>query len=89
MEGLSLVPAFADRPLEREAIYFEHIRNRAVLAGPWKLVARGGKGLWELYDMESDRTETRNLAVQYPNQVERLASMWQDWAERVKVLPWE
>jgi len=89
MEGRSLVPAFADRPMEREAIYFEHIRNRAVLAPPWKLVARGGEGLWELYDMEEDRTETQNLSVQYPNQVERLASMWRQWAERVNVQPWE
>ncbi len=88
MEGRSLVRAFADLPLEREAVYFEHERNRAVLAGGWKLVARRGRDSWELYDTEADRTETRDLAAQDPVRVRKMASMWYDWAERVRVLPY-
>jgi arylsulfatase len=88
MEGRSLVPAFDDRSLEREAIYFEHEGSRAVIAGKWKLVADGKDGSWELYDLERDRTETHNLAEQDPERVEELASSWHSWAERAGVLPW-
>ncbi|MBW2036441.1 MAG: arylsulfatase, partial [Deltaproteobacteria bacterium] len=38
-KGLSLVPTFDHKPLDREAIYFEHEGNRAVISGEWKLVA--------------------------------------------------
>jgi arylsulfatase len=88
MEGKSLVPAFANEPIEREAIYFEHERNRAVLAGKWKLVARGKDGPWELYDIEEDRTETADLAVQLPEKVTEMEKMWLAWAERTGVIPW-
>lgn len=86
-EGVSLVPAFADRPLEREAIYWEHERNKAVRVDDWKLVAKGPQGKWELYDLSKDRAELNDLADSYPERVERLSEMWQRWAERTGVLP--
>ena len=89
MEGLSLSPAFAGRTLEREAVYFEHEGNRAVLTRERKLVARGRTGPWELYDMILDRTETRDLAGENPEEVRRMGEMWDTWARRVRVLPRE
>jgi arylsulfatase len=86
--GASLVPTFADRPLDRPALYWEHEGNRAVRAGSWKLVARGRAGPWELYDLATDRTELHDRAADHPEVVERLAAMWQAWAERSGVLPW-
>jgi arylsulfatase len=86
LEGKSLVGAFADRPIEREAIYWEHEGNKAVLAGKYKLVAQFPKG-WELYDLEADRTEARDLAKQEPQRVAELSALWQRWAERAQVLP--
>ncbi len=86
--GMSLVQIFSGDGMDREAIYWEHEGNRAVRAGKWKLVARGRKGAWELYDLESDRTELDDRAVEHPEMVERLAGMWQAWAERSQVLPW-
>ena len=44
LEGRSLVPAFADKPIDRDAIYWEHEGNRAVRVGDWKLVAEGPAG---------------------------------------------
>ena len=44
-------PPSPARPIEREAIYWEHEGNRAVRVGPWKLVAKGPGGKWELYDI--------------------------------------
>jgi len=87
MEGKSLVPVFASKPIEREAIYWEHEGNRAVRAGAWKLVAKGKNGPWELYNLEADRTEQNNLAGSERDRVEQLAALWQKWAERAQVLP--
>ena len=89
LEGVSLRPAFAGRPLgRREPIFFEHEGNRAVRDGPWKLVAKGPAGAWELYDMASDRTETHNLAAREPARVRTLVAQWEAWAKRAQVLPW-
>jgi len=88
VEGVSLVPAFADdRPLDRDAIYVEHEGSRAVMEGTWKAVARGAAGPWELYDTRLDRTETQDLAARQPGELVRLTAMWDDWANRVRVFP--
>lgn len=87
MEGKSLAPLFAGKPLEREAIYWEHEGNRAVRMGDFKLVAKGEKGKWELYNIATDRSEQNNLAAAQPKLVHQLADMWQAYAERANVLP--
>ena len=86
--GTSLVPALDDKPLAREAIYWEHEGNRAVRAGKWKLVAKGPAGKWELYDIEADRTEQKDLAYKESSRVADLASRWERWAAQTSVLPW-
>jgi arylsulfatase len=88
MEGRSLAPAFQGQPIQREGIYWEHEGNRAVRVGKWKLVAKGPKGPWELYDMEADRTELADLAAAQPERAAQMAALWQAWAERAKVVPW-
>lgn len=86
LEGLSLQPVFAGKSLDREAIYWEHEGNRAIRVGDWKLVSKFNQD-WELYNMQADRTETNNLAEQYPDRVAELSAQWQTWAERAEVLP--
>ena len=87
MEGRSLVPAFGDKPVAREAIYWEHEGNAAVRQGDLKLVRRGREGSWELYDLKSDRTEQHDLASNRPEKAKELAALWKAWAERAHVLP--
>ena len=100
MEGVSLVPAFEDKPLGREAIYWEHEGNRAVRMGKWKLVSKASDNSfiwdkveelalknWELYDMEKDRTEMNNIAAQHPDRVKEMADKWLVWAKRTAALP--
>ena len=87
MEGRSLVPAFADKPIEREAIYWEHEGNAAVRQGDLKLVRQGRNGAWELYDLKTDRTELHDLAQSQPAKAKELAALWRTWAERAHVLP--
>lgn len=87
LEGKSLVPAFQNQPIQREAIYWEHEGNRAVRVGKWKLVAEHGKP-WELYDLEADRTELNNLVESHPDRVQQMITIYHRWAERCKVEPW-
>ena len=87
LEGKSLVPAFADKPLDRD-LFWEHEGNRAIRTGSWKLVAKGPGAKWELYDLDTDRTESSDLASKQPEKVNELAAKWEVWAKRVNVLPW-
>jgi arylsulfatase len=86
MEGVSLQPAFANRPLSREFLAFEHEGNRAVREGKWKVVALAN-GPWELYDIDADRAEMHDLAATQPQRVATLAAKWDAWAQRTHVLP--
>jgi arylsulfatase len=87
MEGVSLRPAFANKPLVRKApLFFEHDGSRAVREGKWKLVGTR-TGDWELYDIEADRTELNNLATQQPEKARELAARWEEWAQRTHALP--
>jgi len=100
MEGTSLVPAFSNRELDREYLYFEHEGNRAIRKGKWKLVSEAWSWpfmhdtnnelafeKWELYDLETDRTELNNLADQFPDIVEELAAEWLKWGEGTGAIP--
>ena len=101
MEGTSLVPAFENKKLEREALFWEHQGNRAIRIGKWKLVSESyllnamihdtvdilDLTEWRLYDLENDRTETNNVALEYPERVNEMSELWLKWAEMAKVLP--
>jgi arylsulfatase A-like enzyme len=88
MEGRSLLPAIVDdKPIERDAIYWEHEGNAAVRVGDWKLVRFGRKGKWELYNMATDRTELHDLSSTEPQRAKELLAKWDAWAERTHVEP--
>jgi arylsulfatase A-like enzyme len=87
MEGKSLLPAFLGEGLEREAIYWEHEGNRAIRVGDHKLVAKGARGNWELYNIANDRSEQSDLSEENPELAAKLAAMWQAYAARADVLP--
>jgi arylsulfatase A-like enzyme len=87
MAGVSLKPALANRPLDREFLAWEHERNRAIRSGRWKLVAKAG-GAWELYDVEADPIELTDLAARHPETVKELSAKWNGWAKECMVLPY-
>jgi arylsulfatase len=88
MEGRSLVPAFDNKPVERDALFWEHEGNAAVRVGEWKLVRSGRNGPWELYNLAQDRTELHDLASEETGRVKELRAKWQAWAERAQVMPY-
>ena len=103
VSGISLVPTFSDQALPERAIYFAHQANRALRMGPWKIVSgavlHGPYGKWktftsmpwELYNIEDDRSELKDLSAQYPEKVRQMAAMWKQWAHATQVypMPWK
>lgn len=88
MEGRSLLPAFDNQPIQRDALFWEHEGNAAVRVGDWKLVRLGRNGPWELYNLKADRTELHDLAATLPDRVNELAATWDAWAARAQVKPY-
>lgn len=88
MQGVSLRPAFAGKSLDRtEPIFWEHEGNKAVRDGKWKLVLRHHQP-WQLFDMDADRTEQRDLIGEHPELALKLEAAWYDWSRRTFVDDW-
>jgi len=88
LEGESLLPIFKNGTRSgHDALFWEHEGNRAVRRGKWKLVSAHTHN-WELYDLEADRTELKNLARKHPEKVNELGALYERWAKRCGVRPW-
>ena len=42
---------------------------------------------WELYDLNTDRTELHDLAAAHPDKVAEMERQYNAWAERCLVVP--
>lgn len=86
LQGKSLVPAFyKDNSVPHEFIWFDHMGNRAIRMGDWKLVA-DKDGPWELFNLATDRSEVKNLAAEHPEKVKALSDAWQKHADEFHTL---
>ncbi len=82
----SLVPAFAkDVTVPHDYLWWAHDGHRALRSGDWKLVALKDAP-WELYDLATDRAESKNLAAAHPEKARELAALWERHLEQTKVL---
>ncbi|MCG8307317.1 MAG: arylsulfatase [Cytophagales bacterium] len=89
-QGISLVDNFNGKVGKKhDFIFWEHEGHGAIRKGNWKLVSDNPEDetLWELYDLNSNRTETNNLAEKYPERVEELKVLWEKTAYETKVWP--
>ena len=87
-EGFSMRQTFDGGEPLRDVLYFEHEGNKCVRRGKWKMVTKHPGG-WELYDMELDRTELNDLSAKHPQIVAELSKLYDAWAERIGVRPWD
>jgi hypothetical protein len=85
---ISEVLTFIDQAHAREVLYWEHHGNRGARKGHWKLVAQKNEA-WELYDMETDRSELNDLAAANPEIVKELTSLYHAWAKRCGVMEFD
>jgi arylsulfatase len=81
-QGTSLMPALRGEPLQRKKpLFWQWGRGRAVYDDGWKVVSMNGK-TWELFDLQRNRTETKDLADEYPERVKEMAAMYDEWIEQ-------
>jgi len=80
--GKSLLSLFAkEGAVTHESLWWLHEGNRALRVGDWKIVAAGKDAGWELYDLSTDRSESKNLANAMPHKVSEMAAIWnRQWA---------
>ncbi len=87
-QGESLVDMLAGKDWSREQpIFWEHEGNCAVRLGNFKLVKQFDQD-WELYDMESDRTELHNLTGKNRPLEREMLSQYNAWADATNVMDW-
>ncbi len=95
MHGVSLAPTFSDAGavIQRGAQYFEMLGHRGLWKDGWKAVTHHTAGVpfdedeWELYHLDEDFSETRNLARTEPDRLKTLVNEWWAEAEANGVLP--
>jgi arylsulfatase len=99
LSGVSMAYTFdaaPDAATQKDVQYFCMLGTRGIWKDGWKAVAIhapiSGKGNfdqdeWELYHVAEDRSESKNLAEEYPEKLEELKEAWFAEAEKNKVLP--
>jgi arylsulfatase len=89
LPGKSLVPVLYGQKdeVERNApLFWERAGNRAVRFGKWKLESHWPAYAWELYDLEADRGETKDVARQHHDIVSQLSTKYFEWAKETGVV---
>jgi arylsulfatase A-like enzyme len=86
IEGVNLLPHLkgekADAP--HESLAWRFGPQKAIRRGKWKLVdfrdfeAKTQSG-WQLFDLDADISESKNLAAEHPELVAELSKAWDDW----------
>ena len=84
LEGQSLLPIFQGQQREgHEQLCWSLPRHRAIRMGKWKAVQPRQGGAWQLFDLDSDGTETNDLAKREPERTKELADHFETWRKRV------
>ncbi len=87
IEGVSMRSALTTRkaPTSRQTQFYSMLGSRGIWHQGWKAVtthptvAGWGnytKDTWELYNTVEDRSESHNLAAQYPDKLQELINLW-------------
>jgi arylsulfatase len=87
LHGMSMAYTLDDpaAPTRKETQYFELLGDRGLWHRGWKAVAKHERGQpfdddrWELYHLDADFSESRDLAAEQPERLRALVERW--WAE--------
>lgn len=83
--GHSLLPEiFNLESDDNRNFYWEHIGNRAIRSGDYKLVGKKNQE-WELYNIKNDRQEQFNLVEEFPEMVDSLEQHYNNWCRIIGV----
>lgn len=76
--GESILPQLLGKESKRQTpLYWQWAKGSAIQIGDWKAIDNG-KG-WQLFNMQTDRSEIHNLAAVKPAKLTELVNAWQAW----------
>ena len=98
LSGVSMAYTFEDAgaKTQKKRQYYAMLGTRGIWEDGWKAAALhaplSSKGHfdedeWELYHVDADRSESKNLAQEHPDKLEALIKVWFEEAEQNFVLP--
>ena len=98
LNGVSMRYSFddADAPTTKKRQYYAMLGTRGIWEDGWKAAALhapiSGKGhfdqdSWELYHVDEDRSESKDLAAEHPDKLKELIDAWFEEADTNFVLP--
>ncbi len=80
--GQSMRQVFTEDTEWQQDLWWYHEGNSAIRVGKWKLVAVKQEE-WELFNLETDRTESKNLAESNPDKVIELEKRWTEITDEI------
>ena len=84
VEGKSLLPIFKGNVrVEHDELCWSVPQHEAIRVGKWKAVRPRSGGAWQLFDLETDGTETQDLAKNYSDRLATLVARFELWQNRV------
>lgn len=99
LSGVSMRYTFdaaPNAPTQKQRQYYAMLGTRGIWEKGWKAAAlhapftskgRFDQDVWQLYHVDEDRSESTDLAKQYPDKVQALVKAWFEEAEKNLVLP--
>lgn len=99
LSGISMRYTFdakPDDPTRKERQYYAMLGTRGIWEKGWKAACvhapLAGKGYfdkdqWQLYNVDNDRSESKDVAKEYPGKLKELMKAWYEEAENNMVLP--
>ncbi len=99
LSGVSMKYSFdakADAPTNKKVQFYAMLGTRAIWQDGWKAVAvhapltgigKFDQDKWELYHVDVDRAESKDLAKENPEKLEALKKLWFEEAKKNQALP--
>jgi arylsulfatase len=88
LEGQSMTGLFENGVWsEHEFMFWEHEDNCTCRMGKFKAIQKYDEGVWELYDMQKDRSELNDISKENTDILNIITQKWQEWAESHLVIP--
>ena len=82
LPGQSLSYLWNGKAMQPETYFWEHVGNKAMRKGNWKIVKDVEDAAWELYDMSTDLTESNNLAKTNTTLLNEMIAEYELWTKK-------
>lgn len=92
LDGVNIIPYLLDSTyIERtphDVLYWRSCGHKAILKRPWKMVKDDISKVVQLYNLESDKYEHKNLAKEYPEILKELEADLEAWEGKMIESNW-